>query len=174
MPVRVSQPSRLEGEGGDGDQQELVAAHRIRRTHKQPRVTSQSVVSPSSRRLAAPVREDGGGALFMDRSHMPGWQGSDRRSRLPPDWESKIRPRILRRDGHRCTARDQDGDRCPERATDVDHVRRGDIHEDWNLVAICTWHHSRKSSREGAQAAARKKAAANRKFRRSETHPGLL
>lgn len=104
---------------------------------------------------------------------MPGWQNSNRRDRLPADWQA-IRKRILKRDGNRCRTLDQDGERCPEMATEVDHVRRGDIHEDWNLVAICTWHHARKSSREGAQAAARKKAAANRKFRRSETHPGLL
>lgn len=109
----------------------------------------------------------------MKRSHMPGWQGSDRRNRLPADWP-KIRKRILKRDGHRCRTLDQDGERCPELATEVDHVRRGDIHEDWNLAAICTWHHGKKSAREGALEAAKKRAATRRKFRRSETHPGLL
>lgn len=105
---------------------------------------------------------------------MPGWQGSDRRERLPADWQSSIRPRILKRDGYRCTARDQDGTRCEELATDVDHVRRGDIHEDWNLTSLCSWHHDRKSAKEGAAAAARKKAANRKRFRRVETHPGLL
>lgn len=104
---------------------------------------------------------------------MPGWQGSDRRDRLPADWQ-KIRARILKRDGYRCTARLEDDSRCPEPATDVDHVRRGDIHEDWNLTSLCGWHHARKSSREGAEAAARKRRAQRKKFRRVETHPGLL
>lgn len=104
---------------------------------------------------------------------MPGWEGSDRRSRLPADWPT-IRKRILRRDGNRCKSVLEDGERCPEIATEVDHVRRGDIHEDWNLAAICTWHHGKKSAREGAEAAARKRAAVRKKFRRSETHPGLL
>lgn len=111
----------------------------------------------------------------LERSLMSGrWQGSDRRSRLPADWESKIRPRILRRDGYRCTARDQDGERCPERATDVDHVRRGDIHEDWNLTSLCAWHHGKKSAREGAIAAKVARAKNRKKYRRVENHPGLL
>lgn len=104
---------------------------------------------------------------------MSGWQGSDRRERLPANWPA-IRKRILRRDGHRCTARDQDGDRCPEAATDVDHVRRGDIHEDWNLTSLCEWHHDRKSATEGATAAAIQRAARRKKYRRTETHPGFL
>lgn len=104
---------------------------------------------------------------------MPNWQGSDRRSRLPSDWP-KRRARVLKRDGHRCTARDLDGNRCPEPATDVDHVRRGDVHDDWNLTSLCGWHHDRKSAREGAAEAAKKRAANRKKFRRVEPHPGLL
>lgn len=105
---------------------------------------------------------------------MPGWQGSDRRSRLPSDWESKIRPRIMRRDGNRCKVMLQDDTRCPEPATDVDHIRRGDIHEDWNLQAICDWHHKQKTGREGAAAAAMQRRKNNKRFRRVEAHPGLL
>lgn len=104
---------------------------------------------------------------------MPGWQGSDRRDRLPPDWE-KRRQRVLRRDGYQCTARDQYDVRCTEPATDVDHKRPGDNHEDWNLTSLCGWHHDKKSSKEGAQAAYKKRAVIRKKFRRVETHPGLL
>jgi hypothetical protein len=40
---------------------------------------------------------------------------------LPADWP-RIRARVLRRDGNRCTHRDQYGERCEELATDVDHI----------------------------------------------------
>lgn len=104
---------------------------------------------------------------------MPNWAGSDRRSRLPDNW-AVLRLRILRRDGHRCTAEDLDGVRCPERATDVDHVRPGDDHRDTNLTSLCSHHHAVKSSREGAQALAAKKRRNAAKFDRRETHPALL
>ncbi len=104
---------------------------------------------------------------------MPRWEGSDRRQRLPADWD-KIRRRILRRDGHRCTHRDEYGKRCEEPATDVDHIVAGDDHREANLTSLCGWHHQRKSSREGALAKAKARRRADRKFRRTEDHPGLL
>lgn len=104
---------------------------------------------------------------------MPQWQGSDRRSRLPDNW-SQIRRRILARDGYRCTAYQADDTRCPEPATDVDHVRRGDDHRETNLTSLCGWHHREKSSREGAEAAAVKRRRAHYKFRRVEKHPGEI
>ena len=104
---------------------------------------------------------------------MPGWENSDRRQRLPADWPV-IRRRILRRDGRRCTVRDAYGVRCSEPATDVDHVLAGDDHRDANLRSVCRWHHQRKSSREGAAARAVQWRRNNRRFRRSEAHPGLV
>lgn len=104
---------------------------------------------------------------------MPGWERSDRRQRLPENWPA-IRRRILIRDQHRCTVRDLDGKRCPEPATDVDHIRPGDDHSDHNLRAICEWHHDRKSGHEGGQAAAKARARHRRKFNRQEAHPGAL
>ncbi|MFI5840559.1 HNH endonuclease [Catenuloplanes sp. NPDC051500] len=101
------------------------------------------------------------------------WEGSDRRDRLPADWPV-IQRRILRRDGHRCTVIRSDGRRCRDKATEVDHIKRGDDHADDNLRAICTWHHARKSAREGGQAAAQKRREAANRFRRAEAHPGLL
>lgn len=103
---------------------------------------------------------------------MPNWEGSDRRSRLPADWP-RIRARVLKRDGHRCTHHDN-GIRCTERATDVDHVRRGDDHSEHNLRSLCGSHHAVKSSREGAEARAAKRRAIDKRFRRVEKHPGLL
>lgn len=104
---------------------------------------------------------------------MGGWAGSDRRSRLPKDWP-RIRNRVLKRDGHRCTHTDYRGVRCPEIATDVDHIIPGDDHSEANLRSLCEWHHKKKSSGEGgaARAAARKKI--NQRFQRVEKHPGLL
>ena len=104
---------------------------------------------------------------------MASWAGSDRRSRLPADWPT-IRKRILRRDGHRCTARMDDGRRCKAQATEVDHIRRGDDHRDSNLRSLCSWHHGKKSAQEGAQASWAKKRRIEQKFNREERHPGLL
>ena len=104
---------------------------------------------------------------------MPRWEGSDRRSRLPKDW-SKIRLRVLRRDGGQCTALTQAGERCDSSATDVDHIVAGDDHRLSNLRSLCAWHHKQKSSREGAAAQAAKRRAIQKKFQRGEQHPGLL
>jgi 5-methylcytosine-specific restriction endonuclease McrA len=99
---------------------------------------------------------------------MPGWQNSDRRSRLPRDWPVRRR-RILTRDGGTCTqVREDTGRRCNAPATDVDHVHPGDDHSDSNLTSLCGWHHRQKSSSEGGQANAARHLAPARK------HPGVL
>jgi 5-methylcytosine-specific restriction enzyme A len=103
---------------------------------------------------------------------MSSWAGSDRRSRLPRNWAS-IRRRILARDGHKCQWRDYNG-WCGEPATDVDHVKAGDNHSDDNLRSLCTWHHGKKSAREGAAAAAARRQTLSERFRRDEGHPGSL
>ena len=104
---------------------------------------------------------------------MAGWAGSDRRDRLPADW-SKIRSRVLKRDGHRCTHTDEDGARCHSRATDVDHIIPGDDHSSSNLRSLCAYHHQKKSGREGGAALAAKKRRNAQKFKRVERHPGLI
>lgn len=105
---------------------------------------------------------------------MPGWIGSDRRDRLPADW-SRIRKRILRRDGYQCVHLDPDsGERCTEHATDVDHIRPGDDHSETNLRSLCKWHHQKKSSHEGGVALAEMRRRNEAKFRRHEAHPGDL
>jgi 5-methylcytosine-specific restriction endonuclease McrA len=97
------------------------------------------------------------------------WQTSDRKSRLPSDWSTR-RVRVLRRDGYRCQARDSTGQKCEAPANQCDHVKPGDDHSLDNLQALCSWHHGRKSSAEGA--AARRPAVS--RYRRPEAHPGAL
>lgn len=94
----------------------------------------------------------------------PAWESSTRRSRLPADWASRIRPAVLRRDGFRCQLRY--ADLCLGVASDVDHRRAGDDHSLENLQAACAPCHRRKSALEGA-------AARPRMFRPAETHPAL-
>jgi 5-methylcytosine-specific restriction protein A len=79
------------------------------------------------------------------------WANSNRLSRLPKDWKT-IRTQVLERDNHTCT-------KCGNRATDVDHVLRGDNHEPTNLTSLCRRCHASKSGREGAAARAEKRAA---------------
>ncbi len=97
-----------------------------------------------------------------------GWSGSNRKRRLPRGWAT-IRLRILDRDGQRCTWHDN-GARCTSQATDVDHIIRGDNHDDANLTSLCHYHHGAKSGKEGA--AARRAQPTNQ--RPPERHPGLL
>lgn len=99
------------------------------------------------------------------------WEGSDRRSRLPPDWP-RIRARALSRDGHRCTWFDGDA-RCVEEATDVDHVVPGDDHGEWNLQSLCSTHHKVKTAREASAASVAARAARPRR-RPTPPHPGLI
>ena len=103
------------------------------------------------------------------------WEESSRRSRLPPNWEALRKPVLFRPDGSRRTCRwIEKGRKCPELATEVDHIKPGDDHSPSNLRGLCTEHHLRKSSREGHAAKATKRAAISRKFRRTEQHPGRL
>lgn len=86
---------------------------------------------------------------------------------LPKDWK-KIRARILARDGHRCTWTTE-GKRCPEVATEVDHVLGRDNHDDTNLRSLCEWHHKRRTSAQGN--AARKRVT---QAYPKEKHPGVI
>lgn len=97
-----------------------------------------------------------------------GWETSDRRDTLPANWPALRAERLLI-DGHRCTSTMRDGSRCRDRATDVDHPDDRTNHRVEDLRSICTWHHRRKSSREGA--AARRPLSERR---RPEAHPGLI
>ncbi len=115
---------------------------------------------------------------------MPGqWQDSTRRNTLPPNWNSEIRPAVRKRDGDRCTwITDLDdggfiqylaGKHDPDRrrdshGTDGDQVFDPEDHRYVNLRLLCSWHHDRRSSKQGNQA---RRRYSNR--RPPEPHPGL-
>ena len=99
-----------------------------------------------------------------------GWETSNRKERLPADWQTR-RVRVLRRDSYRCQARDSIGVLCGAPANQVDHIVPGDDHSYENLQSLCRWHHDRKSSAEGHAAQRRPRA---RRSRDPEPHPGDL
>ena len=90
-----------------------------------------------------------------------GWAGSDRKARLPGNWD-RIRKLVLDRDPT-CKI-------CGVRpSTQVDHVRpKADDHS--HLQGVCYPCHKHKSSSEGGQAAA---AVRPTLARPAEKHPGL-
>ena len=93
------------------------------------------------------------------------WEGSTRRSRLPANWRTEIRPEAHRRNPtHICHI-------CGDPGGDfLDHKVPGDDHSldnlDWAHDGVPPYCHRRKSGREGA--------AARVGLRRpGETHPAL-
>jgi 5-methylcytosine-specific restriction protein A len=87
------------------------------------------------------------------QSNRPAWEGSDRKSRLPADWD-RLRLVVLRACGNRCEWI-EDGFRCHNVATDVDHRIPGDDHSLVNLQGLCNPHHLTKTGREVAAARAK-------------------
>lgn len=102
---------------------------------------------------------------------MPGnWAGSRRRAELPKNWYTEIRPAVLQRDAYRCTATLRDETRCAEPGTDVDHMGDPQDHSLTNLRLLCSWHHGKRSSRQGNTARLRPPPLR----RPPENHPGIL
>lgn len=105
---------------------------------------------------------------------MANWKGSTRKQRLPGNWRS-IRRRVLERDGFRCTWV-QGGQRCPEPATDVDHIRPEGGDDEENLQSLCNPHHLIKTGRDSHaqrhKAIAKAKARNERRFGHAEEHTG--
>lgn len=100
---------------------------------------------------------------------MPYGPHSARTVPLPKDWP-RIRVRILKRDGYACTWIDN-GARCNEHATDVDHIGDPSDHDEANLRSLCGPHHRRRSGSQGGTASAAKRIP---RKRRAEPHPGLI
>lgn len=103
-----------------------------------------------------------------------GWAGSDRRARLPDDWNWR-REQVKQRAGGRCEekipGRNGGRFRCSATGTDCDHIVRGDNHDLSNLRWVCARHHSAKTAAEGNQAKAAIKATGTRT---PERHPSSL
>lgn len=100
------------------------------------------------------------------------WSGNsatNRREELPPNWE-KIRQDVLDRDGGRCVWLVPSGARCPNDATDVDHIGSKRVHESWNLRSLCGPHHDKRTAVQGMQEAARRRSVPPRR-RKSQEHP---
>jgi len=112
---------------------------------------------------------------------MPGgWEGSDRKDRLPRWWPVTVRRIIARDPVCRCTGcpRCHLGVRglpqpgtCQRPSREADHIVAGDDHRDENLRGICSQCHGWKSSQEGNAAKAAKKKPSG--FF-GESHPGDL
>lgn len=106
---------------------------------------------------------------------MPGWQGSDRRARLPKNWH-RLREQVRARAGGQCE-HTIDGIRCTAQGNQCDHIVRGDDHSLSNLQWLCGPHHAEKSSREGGSAPRKPRgptAIERARAARREDHPGLL
>lgn len=100
------------------------------------------------------------------------WRGrsaTDRASELPPDW-ALIRAEILDRDNHRCVWELPSGGRCPNQATDVDHINSKWDHSPENLRSLCGPHHDKRTAFQGAREAAAQRALPPRR-RGSGEHP---
>lgn len=97
---------------------------------------------------------------------MTGWKGSTRASRLPSNWRSEIRLRILARDP---VCRLAYPGVCTGVSVEVDHRNPGDDHSDENLQGLCHECHAEKTKREAATARWR-----FRERRPIPKHPGLL
>lgn len=92
---------------------------------------------------------------------------SNRTSPLPRNWK-ELRRFVLKRDGYQCTAiRGDTGQRCTERATDVDHVGDDADHSPKNLTSLCAHHHRRKTGAQGGAAIRQRERTVAPK------HPGL-
>ncbi len=100
---------------------------------------------------------------------MSAWDNSDRRSRLPSNWNAIARE-VKKRDGWRCRWTMKSGKRCPRTTNlQVDHRRNDDDHSMGNLWTLCEHHHGKKTVMEAFRGKQRKKP----KPRPPEPHPGL-
>lgn len=101
---------------------------------------------------------------------------SDRKARLPRDWDHKFgqRNRVLNRDRHACQWPMPNANAiCGARATHVDHIAygtSGPVPAE-ELQALCETHHNRKTAGEGGRATA---ARYGKRPRNPRRHPGLL
>lgn len=88
---------------------------------------------------------------------MAGRPGSRRTAPLPPNW-LQLRAQVLARDGYRCVwVDDTSGLRCPQRATDVDHIGKNEDHSMANLRSLCRGHHAARTARQAGRASAAKR-----------------
>jgi hypothetical protein len=97
------------------------------------------------------------------------WATSDRRQRLPHDWEA-IRAQVKRRAHDKCEATTHHP-HCKGQGNDADHIEAGDNHSLSNLQWLSTPCHRMKTA---AEAAARNRARNDARQKPREQHPGRL
>lgn len=97
------------------------------------------------------------------------WATSDRRQRLPPNWQA-TRAQVRATAQGRCEATTHDPD-CDGRGTDADHITPGDDHRMTNLSWLSAECHKAKTARETAE---RNSARAAMRRRTPERHPGAI
>lgn len=102
------------------------------------------------------------------RNHM-NWGSSDRRSRLPPDWQRR-RAMVRDRAHGRCEAQEH-AKGCDGIGTDCDHIVAGDDHSLDNLQWLSHACHKAKTTRESAE---RNIEYARLRRHPRERHPGLM
>lgn len=95
------------------------------------------------------------------------WASSNRREELPPDWASRLVPRILNRDPD-CQLQLQG---CTGMSTEVDHIGDKHDHSNGNLRGVCSPCHSKRTQ---AQARAAHRAHYQQVRRQPEPHPGVI
>lgn len=101
------------------------------------------------------------------------WANSDRREHLPANW-AVLRRRRFKMDGNRCTNVNEYDERCKSPAQECDHIGDRTDHRIEMLRSLCTYHHGKKSGREGGTASGAIKRRNVKKFKRTEKHPGLI
>jgi hypothetical protein len=98
--------------------------------------------------------------------------GSWRTVPLPANWQSVIRPAILRRDPI-CLwgfLPEEIGE-CREPSTDVDHIGEPDDHNPESLRGICSYHHRKRTASQGVAGRAKIREEKPR-LRPRPNHPG--
>lgn len=89
--------------------------------------------------------------------HTPQWKGSDRKARLPDNWETLRQATAMLADG-RCQWVEH-GTRCVSPGTDCDHIIEGDDHSQHNLQWLCSPHHRKKTTADGRKRAVKVREA---------------
>lgn len=92
------------------------------------------------------------------------WETSDRRDRLPADWDARVAA-VKRRAKGRCEETHHAAG-CDGRGRDVDHIEQGDDHSLANLQYLSIPCHLRKTRLDNGYSAAVKAPV--------EQHPGRL
>lgn len=99
------------------------------------------------------------------RSKKSNWHKSDRKSRLPQNWEA-LRRVVGKRDDWTCQWRFSDGTICGLPGNQIDHIIPSGSDDPENLRCLCEAHHAIKSSREGGRAAQEELRALKERVRR--------